>query len=824
MKNHLVLNGHALLFSIALLTFPGTARSQGTAFTYQGRLTDNGQPANRAYDLRFAVYDSTNLPGTLITGPLTNSNVSVSNGLFTVTLDFGPGVFTGPARWLDIAVRTNGGSFVSLSPRQALAPAPYAITAATVVPGGLVAGTYGNAVAFTNAGNSFNGTHTGNGVGLTALNASALASGTVADARLSGNVALLNATNNFTATQIMLGNLGLGTNSPTARLHVNGQVRITGGAPAAGKVLTSDTSGMAAWSATRSSPQVVVVDAAGNGDFTSVSAALAAIAPSAAVPYVIEVRPGLYFDRIVMKSHVHLQGAGPDSTVVMFNMAGVVTSADFAVVRFTGLTNVAISGFTLTTPAYTNPAALQAAVGVYDIASSPLITNNRFVLLAGAQPTLAFPNPTIGVCSSTSAPVVCNCYFEEARAVDGISLDHASGTITQNTFSNHFHAVTLSQSSAQVLNNQMNAMGEAILIRPGSEATVGFNRFAGGGGGSRGILNQGEARILGNDFAGGQDYGIENTGEASILGNTLTGCAVEGIRSTGGTRTVIAGNLLANCSGAGNSALVLVNSTAVVSGNTLISNVFGDIQVGGTGTPFVSGNITPGGVRGGAALAGYGPAIVSTTTSSNLVLNAPGGTGIGTLNPAGVLHLVAPVGLPPAGLASQDNGLVLGLQATAGYKWIQSYGGALALNPQGNSVGIGTTNPATMLDVNGTITCVSLAQTSDREAKEHFAPVDTREVLTKVAALPITTWNFKGDAPRHLGPMAQDFFFAFNVGPDERHIAATDINGVALAAIQGLNEKLEEREAELQELKQIVAELKRLAEGRNPSPRNHDAN
>jgi hypothetical protein len=437
MKSHLVTPVRWWLFSLALLAIPGAALSQGTAFTYQGRLSDNGQPASRAYDLRFALYDSTNLPGTLVAGPVTNSGVVVSNGLFTVTLDFGPGVFTGPARWLDLAVRTNGGSFVALSPRQALTASPYAVTAGSVVPGGLAAGTYGNAVAFTSAGNSFTGTHTGNGAGLTSLNASALSSGTVADARLSGNVALLNATNTFSATQIMTGNLGLGTNSPTARLHVNGQVRITGGSPAAGKVLVSDAAGTAAWGPAKSSPQVVVVDAAGNGDFTSVSAALAAITPTAAAPYVVEVRPGLYFDRVVMKSHVHLQGAGPDSTVLMFNMAGAVTNADLAVVKLSGLTNVAVSGFTLRTPAYTNPVALQAAVGIYDLASSPLITNNRFVLLAGVQPTFAFPNPTIGVCSSTSAPVICNCYFEEARAVDGISLYQASGTISQNTFSNH---------------------------------------------------------------------------------------------------------------------------------------------------------------------------------------------------------------------------------------------------------------------------------------------------------------------------------------------------------------------------------------------------
>jgi trimeric autotransporter adhesin len=124
------------LFFIALSTLNlrlSTAFAQGTAFTYQGRLNDGAIPANGTYDLRFLIYDSTNNPGTVITGPLTNSATSVSNGLFTATLDFGASVFTGLDRWLEISVRSNGGSaFATLSPRQKITPTPYAIMAASV--------------------------------------------------------------------------------------------------------------------------------------------------------------------------------------------------------------------------------------------------------------------------------------------------------------------------------------------------------------------------------------------------------------------------------------------------------------------------------------------------------------------------------------------------------------------------------------------------------------------------------------------------------------------------------------------------------------------
>ncbi len=81
------------------------AFAQGTAFTYQGRSQDGANPATGIYDLRCTVYDSTNLPGTVIAGPLTNAVVAVSNGLFMGALDFGAGVFAGAMHWLEIGLR-----------------------------------------------------------------------------------------------------------------------------------------------------------------------------------------------------------------------------------------------------------------------------------------------------------------------------------------------------------------------------------------------------------------------------------------------------------------------------------------------------------------------------------------------------------------------------------------------------------------------------------------------------------------------------------------------------------------------------------------------
>jgi len=78
------------------------------------------------------------------------------------------------------------------------------------------------------------------------------------------------------------------------------------------------------------------------------------------------------------------------------------------------------------------------------------------------------------------------------------------------------------------------------------------------------------------------------------------------------------------------------------------------------------------------------------------------GLGIGTNMPQGALHILTP-GEPPDGLDEPQNGLLLGTQGTAGFKWLQSYGGPLSLNPTGNGVGIGTKTPRATLDVRGTI-------------------------------------------------------------------------------------------------------------------------
>jgi hypothetical protein len=116
---------------LSCFIFVGSAFTQGTEFTYQGQLSSGTTVATGSFDLTFALFSASN--GAMQVGvTLTNTATAVSNGLFSVTLDFS-NQFPGAARWLEIGVRTNGnGTFTILSPRQTITATPYAITASSV--------------------------------------------------------------------------------------------------------------------------------------------------------------------------------------------------------------------------------------------------------------------------------------------------------------------------------------------------------------------------------------------------------------------------------------------------------------------------------------------------------------------------------------------------------------------------------------------------------------------------------------------------------------------------------------------------------------------
>ncbi len=219
-----ILLAAALVFG--LLTAVNSSFAQGTTFLYQGQLESNSIPLNGLFDFEFSLYNAAE-GGSQVGATLTDSGVGVTNGLFSVTLDFG-NAFSGSNLWLSMNVRSNGaGSYTPLTPLQEILPTPYAIFAATAsnlsgtLPAGKLTGTialgqlpsgvltnHETSVTLSNV--NVTGTLNGNGGGLTNLNAANL-SGTIPDALLASDVALLDASQTFTGTNIFKTGISNGT-------------------------------------------------------------------------------------------------------------------------------------------------------------------------------------------------------------------------------------------------------------------------------------------------------------------------------------------------------------------------------------------------------------------------------------------------------------------------------------------------------------------------------------------------------------------------------------------------------------------------------------
>ncbi|MHC4479266.1 MAG: tail fiber domain-containing protein [Planctomycetota bacterium] len=126
-----------LVLALALMVASARVRGaepMGCAFTYQGRLLEMGSPAEGEYDFQFKLYDAP-MDGNQVDGSVDVNEQWVSDGYFTVLLDFGCDVFNGDRRWLEAAVRPgefeDPNTHITLNGRQEVTPTPYAIYART---------------------------------------------------------------------------------------------------------------------------------------------------------------------------------------------------------------------------------------------------------------------------------------------------------------------------------------------------------------------------------------------------------------------------------------------------------------------------------------------------------------------------------------------------------------------------------------------------------------------------------------------------------------------------------------------------------------------
>lgn len=212
--------------------------------------------------------------------------------------------------------------------------------------------------------------------------------------------------------------------------------------------------------------------------------------------------------------------------------------------------------------------------------------------------------------------------------------------------------------------------------------------------------------------------------------------------------------------------------------------------------------------------------------TSSLDINSSGLVGFGTASPTARLHAVGSDGTTTQLLVQENNATAAGRDllrlenkgptrlrlknTNTNNEWsLNAHDADFRMTPAGSATVAMTIFPTGNVTIAGTLT-----QNSDRNSKENFRTLDHKALLQKIAALDITEWNFKYEKAdiRHIGPMAQDFHKVFGLGERDDRIAPLDTSGVALAAVQGLQKELADRDRRIAELESRLERLDALTQ------------
>jgi hypothetical protein len=351
--------------------------------------------------------------------------------------------------------------------------------------------------------------------------------------------------------------------------------------------------------------------------------------------------------------------------------------------------------------------------------------------------------------------------------------------------------------------------GYANTIQPSASGNDSYTTIAGGG------LNEIQTNAFEATIGGGFQNTIQINSQRATIGggyqNTIQANAPSATIGGGGTNTIQADGQYATIGGGAQNTIQGHANYATIPGGYLNS---------AASYAFAAGYRAKANHTGAFVWADSQDADFASTANNQFNIRAAGGVQLSTGTSLSFGSSLSPK------INLYGTNFVLGIQSSvqysrvgvgSGFAW---YAGGAHNDNTFNSGG-GTT--LMTLTGSGLIVNGILASSSDRNMKENFASVRPREMLEKVVALPLSSWNYKADtATRHVGPMAQDFYAAFNVGPDDKHIATVDADGVALAAIQGLNQKVEDqglelkhKQAELTELKDRLEKLEQRIARRN---------
>lgn len=724
-----------VLASLALQIY-----GQGSAFTYQGRVSDNNGPLNGTVALTFKIYMAE-----IAVVPIwqeTHASVPVSNGLFVVTLGrlqpAGETIFTGDPRFMGISV--NGGA--ELTPRREITAAPYAVAARRltgVVGSTSLAGVYTSVVHFNNMANRFSG----DGGGLTNLNAATIGGQSASDFwQTSGNVS-------GGPDPHFIGTL----NDAHLEFKVNGVT-----------ALRLQPSGS-------STPNVIGGSFLNSVDDRAEGATIAGgggdIGPS---------------DANRVRSHLGTIGGG----------SGNVIDGDL------GDKGSFMSGATIAGGQYNSVRSLSswATIG----GGSGNEVRDFFSTISGGSGNQAFGGSSIGGGYRNTATV--------GGAIGGgaENLIAALGGTIGGGQSNY---IALNATYSNIGGGQTNTIAQKSTnstIAGGFSNDIGTNssHSAIGGGNDNNVAAHSSAIAGGrsNDIGTNSPYATIAGGQNNSIRANSHGSAIGG----GATNNILANSPYSTIAGGWENDIGTNSTASAIGGgeenNVGPASVWGAIA-GGYGNT-IGSNSTGGTISGGFANTIANNSVYATIAGGevNYATNRAFAAG----RRAKARHSGAFVwGDSNNADVTSTNVNSVTMRASGGYRLFAN--------------GVGTIGVYLAPNSGGWIAM------SDRNTKENFEPVDARAVLEKVAALPMSTWNYKSQTNgiRHIGAMAQDFKTAFGLGETDTGINTVDADGVALAAVQGLNQKVDEelrrRDAENAELKRTVNELKELIEKLNRGAR-----
>jgi hypothetical protein len=381
-----------------------------------------------------------------------------------------------------------------------------------------------------------------------------------------------------------------------------------------------------------------------------------------------------------------------------------------------------------------------------------------------------------------------------------------------------------------------NTAGEGATVAGGGSNTAGAESFVGGGfanvASNSSMIGGGQGNRASDNAAtiGGGEYNTAS-GQWATIGGGYQNSASERYTTVGGGRSNDATGLYDTvCGGEGNDAR---GSYAFVGGGkSNAANASFAIVGGGQNNTASNDHATVGGGGGNAAsftaatvAGGWGnTASAGMATVSGGSTNAASGTGAtvsgGSQNSAsGSFSTVAGGWL---NVAQGDYAFAAGNRAVAQhvgtFVWGDSTNADLASSANNQFIARASggfyfyTNSALSSGVRVAAGGSAWSSVSDRNLKDNFARVDGAEVLARLSEIPISTWNYKAqDASiRHMGPVAQDLYAAFGLGEDDTHISTIDADGVALAALQGAYQLLQEKEVRITDLEARVSALETL--------------